>query len=78
MQGNPGNFACGIRNPGNFCFWNPESWALESGFLLKVQCNPVPVLGIRNTRRGIQDQHYVYSLTWSERLQGTNCGITVA
>ena len=21
----------GFRNPGIFCLWNPESWALESG-----------------------------------------------
>ena len=28
-------FACGIRNPWNFCFWIPESWALESGKQLK-------------------------------------------
>ena len=23
-----------FRNPGNFCLWNPESWALESGIQL--------------------------------------------
>ena len=26
---------CGFRNPRNFCLWNPESWALESGIQLK-------------------------------------------
>ena len=30
----------GFRNPRIFCLWNPESWALESGILLKI--------GIRN------------------------------
>jgi len=25
----------GFRNPANFCLWNPESWALESGIQLK-------------------------------------------
>ena len=25
----------GIRNPGKFCSWNPESWALESKIQLK-------------------------------------------
>ena len=37
----------GFRNPGNFCFWNPESWKfllVESGILC---------LGIRNTGVGI-------------------------
>ena len=28
-------FACGIRNPGKFCLWNLESWALESRIKLK-------------------------------------------
>ena len=27
------NFACGIQNTGNFCLWNPESWALDYGIL---------------------------------------------
>ena len=25
----------GFRNAVNFCLWNPESWALESGIQLK-------------------------------------------
>ena len=43
-------FACGIRNPGNLCSWNPESGkfllveseslALESEIQLKVSRNP--------------------------------------
>ena len=28
-------FSHGIWNPGNVFFWNPESWALESGIQLK-------------------------------------------
>ena len=30
----------GIRCPGNFCPWNPESWALESGIQLNEIRNP--------------------------------------
>ena len=63
--------ACGIRNLGNFCLWNPESWALESGIQLKKYGIPLtmigiqnpsstdkdwnPVPGIQNPRRGIQN-----------------------
>ena len=57
-------FACGIRNLGKVCLWNPESWALESGIQLKEsgiqnpsstykEWNQVP--GIRSLRHGIQD-----------------------
>ena len=31
----PRNFSFRIRNPGKFCSWNPEFWALESGKQLK-------------------------------------------
>ena len=59
----------GIRNPENFCFWNPKSWVLESGIQLKESGIPPmigiqnpsstdkdwnPVPGIRNPQHGIQ------------------------
>ena len=76
-------FACGIRNVANFCLWNPESWALESGIQLKKSGIPLtmigiqnpsssdkdwnPVPGIQNPRRGIQNQR----LSWIP-LHGAN------
>ena len=74
MQGNSDSgiqeiFACGIRNLGKFCLWNPKSWALESRIQLRESGIPLtigiqkpsstekdsnPVPGIRNPRRGIQ------------------------
>ena len=60
----------GFRNQGNFCMWNPESWALESGIQLKESiisltiAIPFPsstnkdrnkVSEIRNPRREIQN-----------------------
>ena len=47
-----------FRNLGNFRFWNPESWALESGIQLKEFRIP-PTIGIQylesgtSSRRGI-------------------------
>ena len=58
----------GFHNSGNFCLWNPESWAPESGKQLKKSGIPLtigiqnpsstdkdwnPVPGIRNPPRGI-------------------------
>ena len=42
---NPGNFFpfSGIRNHGKFCFWNTESWALESGIELKESGIPLTI-----------------------------------
>ena len=40
-------FACGIRNQGKICMWNPESWALESGIQLKESGIPLAI-GIQN------------------------------
>ena len=40
-------------NPGNFCFWNPQSWALESGIQLKESGIQNPQRTIKNPR--IQD-----------------------
>ena len=63
------------EHPGNFCLWNPESWALESGIQLKESGIPLtigiqnpsstdkdwnPVPSIRNPRCGIQNS----SLSW--------------
>ena len=31
----------GLRNLGNFCLWNPKSWALESGIQLKESGMPL-------------------------------------
>ena len=60
----------GFRNPRIFCFWDPESWALESGIQLmdsgitlttgiqnpsSIVKNWIPVPGIRNPRHGIQN-----------------------
>ena len=62
------NRKSGFRNPRNFCLWNPESWAFESGIRLKESGIPLtigiqnlsptdrnPVPGIRNPRSGIQN-----------------------
>ena len=64
------NRKSGFRNPRNFCLWNPESWAFESGIQLKESGIPLtigiqnlsstdkdwnPVPGIRNPRSGIQN-----------------------
>ena len=40
-------------NQGNFCFWNPQSWALESGIQLKESGIQNPQRTIKNPR--IQD-----------------------
>ena len=37
----------GFRNPGIFCFWNPESWALESG-IQHCESGILLKIGIRN------------------------------
>ena len=52
------------RTGENFCFWNPESWALESGIQLKESRIPLNDWNpqrlesstvFRNPRRGIQN-----------------------
>ena len=56
-----------MRIPGNFCLWNPESWALESRIQPKESGNArpwKPESGIGNPQRGIQDTR----LTWGEKL----------
>ena len=37
----------GFRNPGVFCLWNPESWALESGIQHK-ESGILLKIGIQN------------------------------
>ena len=81
----------GIRNPANFCFWNPESWVLESGIQLKesgiapmigIQ-NPSstdkdwnPVPGIRNPQRGIQNPRLSrIPLHWTKHCTSTRTEI---
>ena len=40
---NPGNFCLRILNAGKFCWWNPESWAVESGIQLKESGIPLKI-----------------------------------
>ena len=47
--------ACGIRNQGNFCLWNPGSWALESGIQLKKSRIPLTMIGIQNPSSSDKD-----------------------
>ena len=44
-QGSGEVFFCEIWNPENFCWYNPESWALESRILLK-ESKILPAIGI--------------------------------
>ena len=59
-------FACGMRNPGNFCLWNPEAGKfllVESGIL---GWNQVP--GIRNPRAWNPESNTILdSLEWGVR-----------
>ena len=47
----PQHIGCaGFWNTGNFCWWNPESWALEFVIQLKEIRNPASLtIGIRNS-----------------------------
>ena len=40
---------------GNFCLWNPKSWALESGIQVPLTKTGIQYLKFRNPRRGIQN-----------------------
>ena len=42
-------FAYGIQNPEKICWWNPESWALDSGIQLK-ESGISQMIRIRNPR----------------------------
>ena len=70
-------FACGIQNPGFFCLWNLESWALES--IIQLQESGIPLrigiqnpsstgkeLGIHRVESSIQVCFYY--LTWGDFL----------
>ena len=39
---------CGLRNPGNFLLWNPESWVLESRITAKGIRNPTNDLNLES------------------------------
>ena len=51
----------GFRNQRNFCLWNPESWALESGIQLKESGIPITI-GSPNSKFRWQS---VESMTWN-------------
>ena len=66
-------FACGIWNPENVFFWNPESWALESAIQLKESgylandCNPKSKFrwqGIRSPVPKIQNLRLFWWWNW--------------
>ena len=42
-----------FRNPWNFCLWNPESWAVESGIHLKESGILLTKTGIKNLKSEI-------------------------
>ena len=53
-------FAYGIQNPGNFCMWNLELWALESRKIWNlISTFGNPVHGIQSPCRGIQNPKVV-------------------
>ena len=65
-----------FRNPWNFCLWNPESWAMESGILIsrnqgsywglesRIQV-PLTKTGIKNLKSEIQNPRLSsLALTW--------------
>ena len=58
----------GFWNKGNFCLWNPESWAFKSRKQLKESRIPLTI-GIRNPRRGqswIQDCLRFFYMKWNQ------------
>ena len=62
-------FACGIRNPGTFCLWDLESWALEPGIQLE-ESGILQRIGIQNPSSTYKDWNqqkkknkFVYSST---------------
>ena len=56
------------RNPGNFCLWNPESLASESGIPLEESRIPLTT-GIRNPR---STEKYLESSTQNPESTGCN------
>ena len=63
-----GIFSRGIRNLGNFCLCNPESWALETGIQLQESGIPLTI-GIRNPSSTEKD---VESSTWNPEPTNLN------
>ena len=66
MKGSPDSrlqqfFASGIRIPGKFCLWNPESWAWESEIQLKESGISV-MIGIRNTSSTDKNWEFAFCL----------------
>ena len=58
----------GFWNKGNFCLWNPESWAFKSRKQLKESRIPLTI-GIRNPRPGqswIQDCLRFFYMKWNQ------------
>ena len=57
-------------NPGNFCVWNPGTWALESGIQLKESGIPLTknpessTLNPKSTARNLEPKTVLDSLTW--------------
>ena len=77
-----------ISESGNFCWWNPESWALKSGIQLKECGIPLtieihnssstdknwnPVPGIRNPQRGIQNPRLSWISLYGVILNTLKC-----
>ena len=77
-----------ISESGNFCWWNPESWSLESGIQLKESGIPLtieiqnssstdknwnPVPGIRNPQRGIQNPRLSWISLYGVILNTLKC-----
>ena len=58
-----------FRNPGNFCLWNLESWALESGIQLQESGIPMTV-GIQNPSSTEKD---LESITWNPESRIQDC-----
>ena len=53
------NVCRGIRNPANFCLWNPGSWALESGIQFK-ESGILLTIGIQNPSSTDKDSRIQY------------------
>ena len=60
----------GFRNRGNFCLWNPEPWALESGIQLKESGIPLTI-GIQNQSSTDKDRNPVPGI-WKQRREIQN------
>ena len=50
-------------NPGNFCLWNTESWAVEYGTQLKESAIPLRIIGTRNPSSTDKESR-IHRLSW--------------